>query len=52
MATRKKPRRCPTDGNGIVPALRDAVAVVDRALEALGRRPGPKRTNRGTPRKS
>jgi hypothetical protein len=52
MASRKKPRKAPTDGNGLVPALRDAVADIDRALAALGRRPGRKRATRGKPRKS
>jgi hypothetical protein len=52
MATRNKPRKGPIGGTGLVPALRDAVAVVDRALEALGRKSGQKRTKRGTRRKS
>jgi len=35
MATRRKPARPRKPGSGLVPVLRDAVAVVDDALAAL-----------------
>jgi hypothetical protein len=53
MAPRKIPRKAPTGSNGLVPALRDAVEVVDRALEALGRAAKKqKRAVRGKSRKA
>jgi len=54
MATRKAPRKAATDAatdsGELLPALRAAVGVVDRALEALGRAPKKKRVSRGKPR--
>ena len=51
MATRRKPARPRKPGTGLVPALRDAVAVVDDALEALKgtRAPRKRRAKRRTP---
>jgi hypothetical protein len=40
MASRKAPHKAPTAANRLVPALRDAVDVVERALAELGRTPG------------
>ena len=39
MAARKKTTRTHSQRTGLVPALRDAVKLVDRALAALGREP-------------
>jgi hypothetical protein len=54
MASRKPPRKRPSKASGLVPALRDAVAVVDRALKELGRTPaaGKKRAGRTKSRKA
>ncbi|HUO80569.1 MAG TPA: hypothetical protein VMU00_10550 [Steroidobacteraceae bacterium] len=57
MATRKAPRKsarkAAADAGRLVPVLREAVAVVDRALRDLGRTPGTRRprSGRAAPRK-
>jgi hypothetical protein len=53
MASRKTPRPNLDSKPELVPALRDAVAVVDRALADLGHAPAPrrKRASRTKPRK-
>lgn len=53
MATRKSPRKQPAPASRLVPALRDAVEVVDRALKELGQPPpaAKKRTARRPPKK-
>jgi hypothetical protein len=50
MATRKAPRKAASNSGRLVPALRDAVEVIDRALEALGSAPKKKRVTRRKPR--
>ena len=54
MVTRKGPRKTPAPASRLVPALRDAVAVVDRALKELGKAPAAvkKPAARTRPRKA
>jgi hypothetical protein len=52
MATRKAPRKAASNSGRLVPALRDAVEVIDRALEALGSAPKKKRVARRKPRQA
>ena len=53
MASRKPPRKKSAPSGRLVPALRDAVQVIDRALEELGQPPAAdkKRPGRGKSRK-
>jgi hypothetical protein len=57
MASRKPPRKKTPSTGRLVPTLRDAVGVLDRALEELGRAGGDKakrapRAKRPRPRKA
>jgi hypothetical protein len=50
MVSRNAPRKTPAPAGRLVPTLRDAVDVVDRALEELGQPPATKKKRAG-PRK-